>query len=277
MKLAIPCFVEDRIYTEYEFRKPKGSTLADTNDVLSRDGSFQAITEFLSGCIKEFTSTDGSTETRQTEIKKIVKAMPYQSAEDAALKIMAAVNPNDKIEGVYACPRCNQQIITGRDDRTGEDTRETIEGLPVKYLELNEKQEFEEIIYIDLEDPITIKDSRTDQVIDEILEIGLKWPTLQDCINGTKRYPTEDTKRQYAIYVSALASVNSEARAAAYKATWGMFIFNEMSSADLKKVSAIMRKYGISKTIERQCPKCGRIWEAPVNTAGFFASGLSSD
>jgi hypothetical protein len=277
MRLAIPVFIDGKIFTDYEHRPPKGSTLADTSETMSREGAFQAIIVFLTGCIREFSALDGSRATEAGDIRKIVAAMPYVSAEAAALKIMATVNPGDKIEGVYDCPRCGKKITTGLDQATGEDNRDTIEALPVTYLELNEKQVYEEIVYFDLDEPITITDKRDGTVIDEILEIGLKWPTLTDLLNGSKRYPNEDTRRQFATYASALVSVNSESKPAAYKATWGMYIFNEMGSEDLRKISAVMKKYGISKTVNRQCAGCGKTWEAPVNTAGFFASGLQPE
>jgi DNA-directed RNA polymerase subunit RPC12/RpoP len=269
MKLTIPTFSNGKLYTECEIRKPRGGVIADTQEAIDREGSYQAMREFVSGSIKSFTDSDGNIE--ESNIKRIVLDMPYIAAEDIAIKVMATVNGDDKIEGIYPCPRCGKKIIC-QFLSVDEDTRDRVSDLSIIIME-----PYSETIHIDLIEPIIIQ-SKSGEIIQDVKSIDFRWPTLSDCINGSKKFgDTEQIRRQYSIYNSAIVKVNDETPSLAWKSTWGMYVFSKMETDDINKISRELKKYGMQKIVKRHCSECGKEWNSAINVDGFFASGLRQD
>lgn len=283
MQLCVPCFKEDeKIYDRCELLKPKTGVIGNTVEILQEKGEYPAILEFISGGIGSFTTIDDKIVEDKIQIRAICRRMPYLTAETIALQIMALVNPDDWIEGVYSCPRCHERIITGIDNDYDEDTRDRVSDLEIGIMGEDENGEINPDLYInnihvDLQEPVRILHAKTDNVIEEIESLDLRFPTIDDCIIGMQKYSDKkDVKRQFAIYAVALKKINGEEVKIKWKRTWGEFVFSNMDTSDIAVIGSELQKYGIKKTIVRTCRKCGKVWEAPVNTSNFFVSGLQS-
>lgn len=268
MKLTIPISFNNKVYTEAEIRKPRGGVIADTQEALDREGSFQAMLEFVSGSIKSFTDESGNIE--EANIKKICLEMPYLTCEDLAIKIMASVNGDDKIEGIYSCPLCHKEVFCQVSN--GEDTRDKMSDLEVSYLD-----PYVNNIHVELSEPILIQ-SKAGETVQEIHSIDLRWPTISDCIAASKKFTEKEAVRlQYSIYVSAIIRVNDGDIQPTWKNTWGMFVFNKMETEDIQKISNELKKYGMKKTIRRRCMGCGKEWDSVISTDSFFVLGLRQE
>jgi len=281
MQLSVPCFKSDgEVYDRCELIKPKTGVIGDTYEVLQEKGEYPAILEFISGGISNFTSVDGDIVEDKARIRAICRRMPYITSEVIALYIMIKVNPEDWIEGVYTCPRCHAQIITGYDDE--DDTRDKVSDLDIVNMGEDESGEINPDLYInnihvDLKEPVKILHAKTGNVLQEIRSIDIRFPTIDDCIIGMQKYPDKrDVKRQLAIYAMALTKVNGENVEIKWKRTWGEFIFDKLDPDDTSVIGEELQNYGLKKTVLRICRKCGKQWEAPVNTSNFFVSGLQS-
>ena len=280
MQLCIPVFKDEKIYDQCEIIKPKSGIIGNTYEVLNEKGEYPAILEFISGGIKTFTSIDNEIIENKEQIRAICRRMSYITAETISLQIMSLVNPDDWIEGVYSCPRCGKKIITGIE--FGEDTRDKISDLEIVNMGEDEKEEINIDLYcnnihVDLENSIKIMHAKTDNILEEIESIDLRFPTIDDCIIGMQKYSDKkDIKRQFAIYSNALLKINGEDIKVKWKRMWGEYIFDKLDPDDLSIIGKELQKYGMKKTIARTCRECGKIWEAPVNTSNFFVSGLQS-
>jgi hypothetical protein len=282
MQLSIPIFYKDNIYDQCEIQKPKAGVLANTLEVFQNKGDFSAILEFISKSIVSFTSIDNKIIDIPDQIKAICRRMSYITAEVIAIKTMLLINKDDWIEGVYECPRCKRQIITGIDHDTGEDNRDQIEDLKIinqgenDYSDINQ-DDYNDIIHINLVEPIRIIQKQTNTILHEIDTIDMRFPNLDDCIKGTSKYPgNKEAKRQFAIYAESLEKINGEEIKIKWQRIWGEFIFREMNIDDLSFIGETLQKYGLQRQIEKVCRYCGKVWDAPVNTSNFFESGLRS-
>lgn len=277
MKLPIPCFLDDgTIIESCEYQKPKTGVIAQTYEIFQSQGDFPAILEFLVGGITSFNSTENKQFDTKQQIQSICRKMPYITAEVIAIYIMLKINKDDWIEGVYKCPRCNKQIIKGKDENSG--GYDKIEDLDIINMGDKEGEEINNKIFVDLSEPVKIINSRTGEVLQDIKTIELRYPTIEDCIIGGQKYPTENKniKRQFAIYTESLTKINGEDVDKKWKKMWGEYLFNQVDPDDISIIGDELKKYGIKKEIEQTCINCGRVWSAPVNTSNFFESGLQS-
>lgn len=137
MKLAVPIFLDDKIYNYIEIKKPKTGIFTVAYEMAQKGNIFMAMKELISGCIESITSIDGEIIDNKLQIKNIVGHMSYISAEAVALKIMAQINEDDVIEGVYPCPRCGKKIVTEYNKDMEIDTRDRISDLDVKVMDEN--------------------------------------------------------------------------------------------------------------------------------------------
>lgn len=280
MQLSVPCFKSDgEIYDRCELIKPKTGVIGDTSDILEEKGEYPAILEFISGGISNFTSINGDIIDDKLKIRAICRKVPYITAEVIALYIMLKINPDDWIEGVYECPRCHAKIITGYDEN--DDTRDKITDLEINNMAEENGTIVPDLytnnIHVELSESVKIIHAKTDNILQEIRSIDLRYPTIDDCIIGMQTYPErKDIKRQFAIYANALEKVNGEEIDIKWKKTWGEFIFNKLDPDDIMYIGDELQRYGIKKSILRTCRKCGKKWDSPVNTSNFFVSGLQS-
>lgn len=282
MQLSVPIDYKDGVYDQCEFKKPKPGFLANALEVFQNQGDFPAILDFLANSITSFTSTEGKVINAPDQIRAICRRMPYVTADVIAIQIMLLINKDDWIEGVYACPRCKKEIITGVNNDTGEDNRDRILDLEIVNQGENEigeidSEEYNSQIFVELMEPVKILHAKTGEALHEIESFHMRYPTLDDCIKGGNKYPqNKEAKRQFAIYAEALEKINGEEIKVKWKKTWGEFIFREIDSDDLQFIGQEMQKYGMKRQIEKTCRHCGKTWMAPVNTSNFFESGLQS-
>ena len=271
MKLPIAAFYKDKIYTDVELGKPSGELLADTKEAFDEKTEFHGIHVLVSGGISVITAQDGTQETARATISSIVRNMPFRSAEHVGIQIMAGLNGDDKIDSVYQCPRCNHQVFP-------EISEEYDDRMRVSDIEVLQQEEPKETFDIQLEDPVEIKALNGDTVVGPIDTLKVRYPIINDCISAAMSIPPGKTmRRQYALYSSAIREVNGEEADDKLRKTWGVKIFEKMGMVDLRKFGRAMKMYGLKGTVHKACPKCSHEWEAPVDTSGFFASGLQSE
>jgi hypothetical protein len=271
MKLPIPIFSDEKIYDECEFKKPRSGVLAQTFELLKSQGDFPAILEFLAGGITSFRSVDGKIIDGKPLITSLCRKMSYISAEVISIYIMLLINKEDWIEGVYECPRCHNKIIKGSG---GYEEMDKIADLEI----INMEPDYKNNIFINLIEPVNITNGNTGEILQTINSIDMRIPTIEDCINGGNKYPTEgkEVKRQFAIYAGCVTKINGEEIDDKWKRMYGEYVFNQLDPDDTEKIVNELQKYGIKKSLQLVCRQCGKEWTGPVNTSNFFVSGLRS-
>lgn len=272
MKLAIPIFKDDKVFPDVDCMKPRTGVITTAYESAQNSNVFKAMLDLISGSISAVYPVEGDPVDSPYDIKILCGNMPYPSAEAVSMKIMGMINKDDHVEGVYPCPRCGKKFIAEYDVTNEVDLRDRVSDLPVKCME---ETEYNNEIPVEMDDPVKIKNARTGETIEEINCFSLRFPTLNDCISAGKgMMDGNEIRVQLKIYVNALLSVNGKKIDNAWKANYGNILFSNIYPGDLQKVGSVMSKYGIKKTVRRECNYCGRVWDSPINTANFFASGL---
>lgn len=270
MKLPIPIFYNDKIYREVEIVTPKGSVLADTKKIADKGNLFSAMRSFVIGCTESIDEV-----TDRVGIKSLVSKMPLKSLEAVAIAVILLYYPDDDgIEGVYTCPRCGEPKIAELLETDGItiDTRDYISNLVTNYYD-------EDIttFKVELASPVIIKNKVTEDIIFEIKEFELMFPTIENSINAYNKYGRSDEVRlQYQMFVEALVSVNDDIIDSKWKNAYGMFMFENIKNVklDIGTITDKINSYGIDPTVEKICTSCGKVWRPQVNTSNFFVSGL---
>jgi len=271
MNLPVPIFSEN-IYDVIEYTKPKNKVITKAYEVAEKGNLFHAILELIAGCTVSLMSIDGDIIDSPGQIKKLIGAMPYMSAEVVGMKILATLNDNDVIEGMYVCPRCSTKVISEYDPELEIDTRDRVSDLPVICME---KNEYDNEIIINLDDPVRFMNKRTGEQIETVNNFSIRYPTLNDCIiAGRNMQPGHEARVQLQLYTQAMIKVNGEEVKKNWVSVWGKMLFDEMYTADINKLGDAMQKYGLKKELEKMCHNCGKVWYPPVNTSNFFALGL---
>lgn len=272
MKIAVPIFHNGIIYNQVEIEKPKTKVLSLAQEILQRYGAYRAIMELIVGCVERYIDLDGNIVDNKAEIRTITGLMPYMSAEDVSLKIITELNEDDTIEGIYTCPRCGENFITEYDSRTKIDTRDKVSELEVIFMP---EDNLTRKIKLELKIPVKIVDLSTKEIMIEIIDIEMHYPTLNDCIEGSKgKKNSGSIEITNQIYLSALEKVNGEEIDKKWKVNYGKILFDDIRATDLIRLGKTMMKYGIKKSVLRRCINCQKEWEAPINTSNFFESGL---
>jgi len=271
MKLYMPIFYGDKTYIEAELKKPTAGVIADTSKLMDENKLGSALLTFVAGSIESLKDIEGKEINKKEQIKVICKDMKQSCIENIAIDIVLELDPNDAIEGVYNCPRCHKQKVC--ESRDGIDTRDYISQLEIEYYD-KEKDYFE----VDLEEPYERKDK--DEVIEIVNSLGFRYPNITDYIQASARYGDRDKVRvQYAIYVECLLTVNSAEVDKTWKMRYGMHMIESLKGIknDLRKIGEEMIKYGRDRKVLKVCDSCGKEWEAYLNTANFFVSGLRQE
>jgi hypothetical protein len=277
MELAVPIFKDGKIYNEVEIKKPRNSVISKAHECISKNKIFTAMVEFIAGSIESISSIEGDNIDSFSEIRKLCLKMPYLSADNVAIEIMLLIEDDDAIEGVYECPRCHHKVVTEFDATTDEDTRDHISDLKVFFMK-DILEDYKNQIDIELENPISIKNARTNEILDSVESLTLRYPTLEDCILAQRTIKGDnDVTLQLAIYLKALVAVNGEPVNQKWLSVYGDLVFGKMLPTDTKKIGNEIKKYGMEKTSEKFCPKCNKVWRAVLNTSNFFVSGLQQD
>ncbi|DAC71931.1 MAG TPA: hypothetical protein DSN98_07785 [Thermoplasmata archaeon] len=277
MRLPVPIFRKDTIYTECVLVKPKPFVIANTNKTLDQTGNFfDAMRQLLNGCIKEFKTSEDISVSDEVGIKTLIPKLPYKSAEYLGLLSVAFVSPEDDgIEGVYDCPRCRHRIISEHYQKDGleYDTRDFLSKLNVSYYESESgEQDFE------FSSPVQIVDKASGNIAQEISSITMKMPTLESAINAFTKMGTSDRVRlQLAQFAEAIVAVNHVPVDNKWRNNYGLYVLeNPNDMEDVYQISRWINQYGLDSTVEKTCSNCGKVWRPVVNTSNFFASGLQS-
>jgi hypothetical protein len=256
MRLPIPFEVSGRTISEVEIDAPRAGVLADTQKIAEQGKFYAALAKLVEGCLLD-------EEMPQT----VVKAMPYRSAEYIALHAVLMISPDDGFEGVYDCPRCGTKLICELTQE--DDTRDFVSDIAVGYRDEPGAVRFE------LEKPVTFKSKG--EVIDQVENFELRYPTMGDCMKAEVRSGgATGVRLQFQVYSQALIFVNGKEINDTWKVSFGPLLFDKMTARDTIHLSREMSQYGMASDIEKSCMSCGKTWNAPVDTSGFFASALQS-
>jgi hypothetical protein len=263
MKLCIPIYYKDKIYTDIEIKKPIAGVIADTQEAFEESTSYHGISTLIVGCTVSLTDNKGVVVNNKSEVSILIRQMAYQAAEQVALAIMLTINKDDKVHSIHTCPRChnvlnNQQPVSIKD-------------LPTVYLETGKN-----IIDIKLDEPIQLCETNGN-ILYSIDNFSLRYPTLNDCIDGSMGTKSNsDVKKQYAIYGRSIVTINKDEVTLVWSQQWSEWVINNLPYDKLSEIASAMKKYGLDNTVEKICsnPKCKKVWKSVISTADFFVSGL---
>jgi hypothetical protein len=268
MRLVIPIFYGDKIFTDCELVRPGGRVIADTKKIYDQGKIFNAYHNLVAGCITEL-SNDSDVINDKRKIREITLYLKQKAIEKLAIDIMLLHDDQDAVEGFYICPRCGQSIIAELSPE-GIDTRDFI-----SELEINDYESEEDSFTIELEEPYNLKKKNGD-VITSINSLSFRHNTIQDCIEAHAKYGSHDKVRaQYDIYVKCLTAINGTPVEDKWKKSFGMFFFEEYNNnKEVNKIAQEMNKYGLQTKVEKNCLNCGKVFKVHLNTANFFDSAL---
>ena len=274
MKLAIPIFDNDKIYNYVEIEEPRTKTIAKAYELAQKNNEYIAMLELIAGSIISIMSTEGDIIENKDIIKRLCGKMSYITADDVAIKIMLLINEDDNIEGLYSCPRCGNKIITENNYELGIDTRDKIRDLETICMQENE---YTNSIRIELDKEIIIKNNNTGEPIETINNFEIRYPMINDCIIARRGMREgQEIYIQLKIYANSLTKINDQEIDKKWIAMYGKILFDVMRTKDIEKISNELKKYGIKKTVRKECNNCYKQWDAVVNTSNFFVSGLQS-
>lgn len=275
MRLPIPVEINNVLYVDAEVQAPTLDCLTETRKIAEDGRFFQSMRVFSNGCIKSVTTDSGQIIEDQIALKSVITKTPYKTIEHLAIRSLMVHNDDDDgVEGYYPCPRCGKESISEyrNDDGVIIDTRDHISSLSVGYFDpYNDNRE----ITVVLTEPVIIKDRGNNDVFLEIKDFTVEIPTLEQCIVAESKVGNSDPiKLQLAIYVEAMKKVNGEKIDNKFKNEFGLFFLGKIRTAktDFGKLAESINKYGLNRTVEKTCVKCGKVWRPTINTSNFFGS-----
>lgn len=271
MRLYIPIFYGEQVFTDCEIKKPSPGVIADTVKFIDENKIGMALLTFVSGSIIELKDNSEGVITSKEKIRTICRSMKQKCMEDLAIDIMLLLDPQDGVEGVYNCPRCRKQKICEKKDEI--DTRDFLSSLNITYFE--SKDDYWEI---ELTEPYERKENG--EGVEVIGILGFRYPTITDFIEASARHGFRDQLRlQYQIYAACLMSVNNSLVEKQWKQRWAMLMFENLPDlkTDFNRISKELNNYGRATRVKKVCEDCGKEWYPKINTANFFDSGLRPD
>jgi hypothetical protein len=272
MKVPVPYKYNGSIVVDIEFGRPKGGLIAEVKRAAESSGPYQAILTFLAGAITEITMMDGGI-LSGASLKAAVRDMPYVTADWASMQVLIMAGADDQVDPYHVCTKCRKPFP----ENAFEDDPIRVRDLPVAEA-WDVSQPIVETIIVQLGFPVEFKNKKTGETIETVEAIEVHLPTLGDCISAYKSKGGEDgTALQYAVMLRAIERVNGIEATQKWKAEIGELLFEKMDSMDISAIAKTTRKYGMTTSIERRCPNCGRMQKIEVPTQDFFASGLRGD
>jgi hypothetical protein len=256
LKMPIPISYNGSLLVDVNIKSYTAGVIADCKKSLDAQGPYAGYQTFLSGCIESI----GEVISKQ-EIRNIINNMSYKTAEYLMLEIIA-LDGEDGIEGMYICPRCNNEIICEHD------TEDHIKDLEIKTTEC---VNFE----IKLLNGITIENKMPEDSIEYVQSLTFRYPTLKDCLNAYIKYGKKEQSRlQLGICLEGLNSVNGIDIDLKFKNRYGMQIIENLVSKDLKFLIEKINEFGVITDKIKTCNKCGKEFKVNLNTSNFFVSAL---
>lgn len=269
MRLPVPVEVDGEIYTDAKIGRAESLSIAKTTDEVNRGDMYTAILEWCAGVLEEL-SGDAGTITG-ADLRRALRAMPFVSAYAIAMYGMAETKKDDTISGTYPCPKCKTPVVAEMKEVDGEiiDDADHLYTLDLATLDTPRDG-----ISIELKYPVTLTKRDSGEVIEEIASLVMDWPTLGQCIRAYQRCPDSDMRMQFLLYADSLRTVNGSDRNRAWREAMGVRLFEKMDAEDMAQISGMMKEYSVNASKERVCVKCHHRWEAPLDFANFFDSGL---
>ncbi len=170
------------------------------------------------------------------------------------------------IEGIYKCPLCKREVRAELGENF--DTRDFLSKLKVNYMEKEIN-----FLTVDFEKPviINVKDSFNDKNTIEINSIGLRVPTLEDCI-AYESYADEELN--LAVYSHCITHINGiEQDKKDLNYYRDMILYKINNEATTQNLHDAIYRYGLETTFEKVC-RCGRRFRVTPSTANFFDQAL---
>jgi hypothetical protein len=269
MKLPIGVELDGSVYTDVNIKRAESLVIAKTTEEAGRGNPYSAILEWNAGITESLSGNDGTVE--GADIRRALRFMPFESSFALACHGMAETKKDDSISGVYPCPKCGSLVKAERGENDGVpfDDTDHLYALDVETLD-----DPKEGIALTLQYPVELKKRDSGEVIETIESFVMDWPTLDQCIRAHQKCPDAEMRMQFALYSSALRTVNNKPVDGTWKATYGTRFFEKMDAVDTASLNDIMKRYSINVSRERVCMKCKTHFDAPIDLNGFFASGL---
>lgn len=272
--LPIPAEHGGRRIVEAEVQAPRAADIADTRRQVDQANVYEAMATFLGGGVAAFFDADGGAVDDKAQVRAIARHLPFRSAEWLAINVVLAIDPDEGIEGVYECPRCHHEIVC--EASGGDDSRDMVSDMELVSMEPGAPLTFS----VDLPEPFQLLDRKSGEVLMSIETLEMAYPTLAVCSGAYGKYGANDPmRRQFAFYVDSLVRCNGEEVDKKFRAEWGMYLFSNLRASRGGGMSLIgeeVRRYGLDQTLEKVCPRCGKVWRADVDTSNFFVSALRS-
>jgi len=269
MKLPIGVELDGAIYTDAKIRRAESLVIAKTTEEAERGNPYSAILEWNVGITESLSGDAGTIE--GADIRRALRFMPFESSFALACYGMAETKKDDSISGEYACPKCGSIVKAERGESDGIEFDDTDH---LYALDIETLDDPREGIALTLQYPVELKRRDSGDVIETVESLVMDWPTLDQAIRAKQKCPDAEMRMQFALYSSALRSINGKTIDASWKATFGIRLFEKMDADDTAELNDIMKRYSVNVTRERICMKCKTHWDAPIDLNGFFASGL---
>jgi len=259
IKLPIPLIYNDLKITDAEINKPKTKTLKDTKRASKTRNFFLALKTFL-------TSTVKLTEDKEKS-DRLITELPQRTAELIALKVLLLQFPeDDKVEGIYTCPRCRNQIICEFND--GFDNRDSISELNINYFDKDQLEFTSELNVI-------IKDKKSNNVILDIKNITMRFPLLKDFIEVVSFIGNDDPYEiQNKVFEKCIIKLNNTEFTKKERNLYATKIIDESDPDELEAFSSYFNSFGLIEYVNKVCLNCGKKFKTKLNTANFFDSAL---
>lgn len=270
MKLPVGVELDGSVYTDAKVGRAESLVIAKTTEEAERGNPYSAILEWNVGITENLSGDSGTIE--GADIRRALRFMPFESSFALACYGMAETKKDDSISGEYACPKCGSLVKAERGDNDGIEFDDTDH---LYALDIETLDDPKDGIYVALQYPVEMNRRDSGEVIETIESFIMEWPTLDQCIRAHQKCPDAEMRMQFALYSSALRTVNGKVCDATWKATYGTRLFEKMDAEDMAMLNEEMKRYSINVTRERICMKCKTHFDAPIDLNGFFASGLS--
>ena len=259
-QFVLPVHYRGSTYTSCELRRIRGSVLAETERA---SGNMMGMVKFLSGCIESVHGDAGSLDTGK--IEDFVRHMPYNNVEHMMMRaFLMRPEAEGAIEQITKCPRCKTEYVyEWISDEV--DQRIKFDDLTVNYCDAAEAP----AVSVTLSEPLEIA-SKKGEVLETISSITLQIPDMNACIAAEAMHRNNMVDMQYKMYAESITHVDDRPPDAAYRKTWGAYIFRKMYETDIKQVSDQINHWGIQKRMEHTCGNCGKQYSFPLDISGFF-------
>ena len=275
MKLPIPIFYKDKIYTDCELEEPETGAIISTVNSIDKNGdSYTSLIIWLASSIKSI-SDDTDTIEDKLRIKTLLKFMPYKTAEYLTIQSLLLIHDDDEIEGIYQCPRCGHQTISEKVEEDGiivHDTVDYVSQLDVGYME-----EFARTFVHTMEKSVDLMSNNVP--VETIENVEFYYPCMHHCINAFAKTPPNDKARlQLRIYAESIYKINGNEVDNKWRRNFGLLFLNKIRNlkGDLMEIFSKGKAFGLDPTVKKNCNNCGKEWPEQVNPMNFFASALRS-